>query len=243
MATRTKRAQTPRETDLYGPLRDYLVAQGYTVQAEVNHCDVTARKGDDLIVIELKLQFGVDLLVQATDRRKISDSVYVAIPRPSQLGPRWRGIKRLLRRLELGLIFVSLDGLHPEVQIVFHPAPYRTRKLKKARRAVIREMDRRSGDYNQGGSTKRKLVTAYRENAIHIACCLEKHGQLSPRRLRALGTGPKTLSILHANFYGWFERVEKGIYTLTAQGRADLSDYSVLAAHYRAQTDTPLQKS
>ena len=40
-----KRQHTPpRETDLYGPIHNYLEAQGYTVRAEVNHCDVTARK-------------------------------------------------------------------------------------------------------------------------------------------------------------------------------------------------------
>ena len=55
------------ETDLYGPIRDYLVANGYAVQAEVKHCDVTARKGDDLIVVEMKLRCSLDLLIQALE--------------------------------------------------------------------------------------------------------------------------------------------------------------------------------
>ena len=37
------------ETDLYGPIRDYLVTLGYDVQGEVKGCDIAARKGDDLI--------------------------------------------------------------------------------------------------------------------------------------------------------------------------------------------------
>jgi hypothetical protein len=38
-----------RESDLYAPVRDFLAAQGYTVRAEVKHCDVVAvrpRLGD-----------------------------------------------------------------------------------------------------------------------------------------------------------------------------------------------------
>lgn len=226
-----------RETDLYGPLRDYLVSNGYDVRSEVQHCDITARKGDDLIVVELKRQISIDLLVQATERHRITDSVYVAVPRPAS-GKRMRGVKRLLRRLELGLIFVSFGARKPRVEVVFHPAPYRRRKLNRARRAVIEEMDRRSGDYNQGGSAGRKLVTAYRENAIHIACCLERLGTGKPRELRALGTGEKTLSILSRNVYGWFERVGFGVYTLTDRGRRELEHFPAVASEYRARVAT-----
>ena len=228
-----------RETDMYGSIQDYLVAQGYTVRAEVNHCDITARKGDDLIIIELKLRFSIDLLVQAIDRQQITDSVYVALPGPIDMRrrSRWQEIKRLLRRLELGLIVVTFDREEPRVEVVFHPLPYQHRKLKRRRRAVLQEMADRTGNYNQGGSTRKKLVTAYRENVIYIACCLEKLGPLTPKHLRALGTGPKTLSILSSNFYGWFERVDRGIYAITPHGRAELDAYPDLAAQYRNRLD------
>ncbi len=42
---RNKNAKTPPnllEKDLYGPMRDFLVGQGYTVRGEVKHCDITA---------------------------------------------------------------------------------------------------------------------------------------------------------------------------------------------------------
>ena len=40
-------------------------------------------------------------------------------------------------------------------------------------------------------------MTAYRENAIFIACCLEKEGVLSATELKGLGTGDKpTLSYI-----------------------------------------------
>ncbi|MDQ1256332.1 MAG: hypothetical protein QG656_928 [Candidatus Hydrogenedentes bacterium] len=237
MAKRTAKESPRRETDLFGPVHDYLEAQGYTVRAEVNGCDVTARKGDDLIVIELKLHFGIDLLIQATERQRISDSVYVAIPAPDDMGRsrKWRGVKRLLRQLELGLILVFLDGPKPRIEVLFHPLPYQRQKRTKTRRAVIKEMEQRSGNYNQGGSSGRKLVTAYRENAVFVACCLERLGPSAPKALRDLGTGPKTTTILSSNFYGWFDRVEHGVYALTAQGRQALDEYPVLANQYREQ--------
>lgn len=228
-----------RETDLYGPVHDYLVAHGYTVRSEVEHCDITAQKDEDLIVIELKRQFGVDLLYQATERQRISDSVYVAVPAPARMGrdSHWRGMQRVLRQLELGLILVFLDRRGSRVEVVFHPAPYQRQKRSKRRRAVLHEMAQRSGDYNQGGSTGRKLMTAYREHALHIACCLDRFGPLSPKQLRNLGTGPKTTSILYSNFYEWFERVGRGVYAVSARGVAALGEYPVLAARCRDELE------
>jgi hypothetical protein len=203
----------------------------------VMDCDVTASRGDELVVIEMKRAFCTALLVQATKRQRLTDSVYIALPRPKQT-PHWRGIRRLLRRLELGLIFVSFGRRRkPRVEVVFHPVPYQRQKRKAAKRAVLAEMEGRSGDFNCGGSTRRKIVTAYRENAIQIACYLDAMGPLSPRQLRALGTGPKTLSILYSNFYGWFERVDRGIYALRSQGREQLGEFGELAGQYRENAE------
>lgn len=228
-----------KETDLYKPIHDYLVKLGYTVQAEVNHCDIIARKGDDLIVIELKTRFGLDLLIQAAQRQSITESVYVALPGPLEMGKksRWPQKKRLLRQLELGLILVHVSVGDPWVEIAFHPLPYQRRKIKKKKRAVLNEMSKRTGSYNQGGSTRKKLVTAYRENAIFIACCLDKFGTMTPAQLRALKTGPKTLSILSSDFYGWFQRVERGVYALSAQGKIDLKGYPELKQRYSGQLE------
>jgi hypothetical protein len=140
----------------------------------------------------------------------------------------------LLKRLELGLILVSFDGRRPAVEVVFHPLPFHRKKRGRDRRAVLKEMASRSYDFNEGGSTRRKLVTAYRENAVQIACYLDLLGPLSPRRLRALGTGPKTQSILYGNFYGWFDRIGPGLYTLRPQGRQEVAGYPKLVKRYRA---------
>ncbi len=225
------------ESDLADPLCRFLEAQGYTVRSEVNDCDIAALKGEELLIVELKKALTLALLVQAAKRQRLTDCVYVAIPRPSN---RWkwnaqnRGVQHLLRRLEIGLIFVSLDPERPPVEVVFPPKPLVRRKRAAPRRAVLHEIANRTGDFNTAGSSRRKLVTAYRENAIQIACLLQVKGDLSPKALRALGTGPKTLSILYDNVYGWFERLERGKYRLTAHGRRDLECFPQLARHYTA---------
>jgi hypothetical protein len=230
-----------RETDLYPPLRDYLSTQGYAVRGEVRGCDLTASQGDELIAIELKRQFNTQLLIQAARRQRAADSVYVAVPRPrpGESRARWRGIRHLLRRLELGLIFVACHSSSRPVEIVFHPLPFRRKRNAEARRAILREIAGRSGDYNLGGSTACQVITAYRENCIFIATCLAELGPLAPRELRALGTGPKTLSILGSNFYDWFERIAHGVYGLKERGRTALAGYPELVKHFRQRLGAP----
>jgi hypothetical protein len=226
------------ETELYRPVCDFLQTQGYTVRGEVAHCDLVAVKGEELIVVELKRHLSVELLTQAIERQALTESVYVAIPRPANKG-RWLaregGTLKLLRRLELGLLFVALTGRAPQVEIIQQPLPHERRRRPRGTRALLEEFHRRSGDYNPGGSTRRKLITAYRENAIQIACLLAEHGPLTPRALRTLETGPKTLAILSRNVYGWFARVTRGTYSLTDQGRTELTQYPGLVARFRAQ--------
>ena len=217
------------ETELYAPVKQYLEGHGYTVRGEVLGCDLVAsRDDDDLIVVELKTSANMQLLVQATDRQRITDSVYVAVPAPKRANRRWRGVLRVLRMLELGLLIVHFGPAGPRTELVFDPGPYERQKRKRRRRAVIREIAQRSGDHNVGGSNRRPLVTGYRENAIQIACYLLHSGPTSPRALRARGTCAKTGPILSANHYGWFKRVERGVYALTDQGRADLDLYPEL---------------
>lgn len=220
------------ETDLYAPVAEFLTSQGYTVRSEVEHCDITAVRGDELVVIELKRGFSLELLIQATRRQRITEAVYIALPRPRH-SRRWIGLKHLLRRLELGLILVSVNGHKPRVEVAFHPLPFARRRQRRARQAVLREIAHRSGDFNTGGSSRRKLVTAYREQALHIACCLEQHGPMTAVQLRALGATPKTYSILYGNVYGWFTRVAPATYDLTTQGRAELQQYPEVVGKWR----------
>lgn len=216
------------ETDLYAPVRDFLVAQGYKVQAEVDDCDVVATLGEQLLIVELKLSFNATLLVQATDRQRLSDMVYVALPRPSsrEWRQRWPGYQHLLRRLELGLMLVSFSTNSPLLEIVFDPQPFRRRRQNKRRQHLLTEVAGRSQAYNQGGSSRRKLMTAYREAALVIAQYLATaKGALSPKALRDLGASLKSGRILYENHYGWFKRIDQGLYTISDAGRQALVEY------------------
>ena len=227
------------ETELSAPVKAYLESHGYQVNCEVKDCDIVATRGDDLIIVELKMSVNLTLLVQATKRQSISDSVYVAVPAPTKRNRQWRGTLTVLKRLEVGLLLVEEGAMGMVVSKQFDPLPYQRKKNTRSRRALLTEVADRSGDYNVGGSTKTTLMTAYRENAILIACCLSKLGPSSPKSLRNLGTGGKTTSILSANHYGWFQRVEKGVYELTDQGdfesRSFKQIYKQAKAHLKAR--------
>ena len=233
-----------KESDLYGPVRDYLAKQGYRVNAEVKDCDITAIRGDELVVVELKTSFNATLLIQATDRQRMADAVYIALPHPRDKKRlrNWNGMCHLLKRLELGLLLVHFLRSGPRVEVAFHPTPWTVRRQHTKRKAIIREIHDRSGEYNVGGTNREKRVTAYRETAIHIACCLEKYGELSPSTLVRLGTGARTQGILSKNFYGWFERVEKGVYRLHTAGKDALREYPQIASFFQKKLQETLNE-
>ena len=65
-----------------------------------------------------------------------------------------------------------------------------------------------------GGSTRQPIMTAYRQQALACAAALS----VAPARPRDLkGDLPAAPKILLRNVYGWFVRVERGIYALSEQ--------------------------
>lgn len=221
-----------KETELYQPVKDLFESMGYEVFGEVNDIDVVAVKEDKKIVVELKTTFSMKLILQGVKRQKIYEDVYVAIPFPkfkSKFSKDFKDKEYLLRRLELGLIFVSSGELNTYAQIVLDPKPYnmnnsRSRNGKK-RNMIERELSNRHGDNNVGG-TKGKLVTVYREKALLLASYLRETGEMTTKKLRELSGNEKTTNILNKNYYGWFERAEKGIYKLSDKGRSELEHYN-----------------
>ncbi len=238
-----KRAERPtlNETDLYAPVRELFARQGFNVRGEVVGCDLAAVRDGELVVVELKTAFNTALLIQATDRQRAADAVYVALPRPegSLRSARWKGILHLLRRLELGLIFVSAAKTRTpspaHAEVILEPGSPTARRHARKRTSILRETANRSADHNVGGSVRTPLVTAYREQALHIACCLALRGDLSPREARALGTGDRTPAILSRNVYGWFERIARGVYRLTPEGHSAIAMFAKVAAPYLAE--------
>jgi hypothetical protein len=112
------------------------------------------------------------------------------------------------------------------VEAVLDPLPYAPRRNKRRIGRLLGEFARRSGDPNAGGSTGRvKLVTAYRQEALRLASVLQARGAQKPAVLRADAEAPNAGRILRDDVYGWFERVERGIYALTPAGVQALTAY------------------
>jgi hypothetical protein len=216
-----------KETDLYAPIKQMLEGQGYTVKAEIGAADVVAVRGDeDPLIVELKTGFSLSLYHQAIARQSITDCVYMAVP---------RGIGRLFakalsentalcRRLGLGLITVRLTDSFVEIHA--DPAPYKPRQSKPRKARMLREFDKRVGDPNNGGATRRGLVTAYRQDALKCLCVLSNEGSLKAAQIAKLSGVPRARPIMADDHYGWFERVSVGIYDLTPKGVAAVEDYA-----------------
>lgn len=232
------------EVDLYRPIQNYFIQREYEVYGEVNHCDLIAVKENELIIVELKLNLSVELLIQATKRQRLSENVYIAIPKPnySLHSKKWKNILYLIRRLELGLIIVTFQKSKGQVDIKITPSHFDRKKSMQMSRnekeRLLNEIKGRNGDHNIGGSNKTKIMTAYKESCIHIACCLERFGPLSPKALRTIGTGNKTLSILNKNYYGWFTRIKRGTYSISEVGKKEVKEYPQLVYYYSELIDS-----
>jgi hypothetical protein len=219
-----------READLYPIVKSYLERQGYLVKAEVGYCDAVAVRGKEPpVAIELKLRFSLDLVYQGIARQRAFNSVYVVAPiKPAAANNKnRRNILNLCSRLGLGLLAVDpSSGAVKALVDSSDPGSYKPRRRNAEAAKLLAEFERRVGDPNIGGTSGAKRVTAYRQDALRLA--------------RAIASGPNSLgdirdktginragTILRANHYGWFERVDRGIYRLTQIGVNSLSEAEV----------------
>ena len=214
-----------RETDLYPPLKAHFEAKGLTVKAEIGAADLVAMGGPEPVIVEMKLGFSLTLYHQAIARLTLSSLVYVAVKRPegAQARRMLADNSALCRRLGLGLLTVrARDGF---VEVVLEPGAPLPRRAPKKRARLMAEFDRRLGDPNSGGATRHGLVTGYRQDALRCAVYLAEYGAARGAAV-ARDTGVRVATrIMADNHYGWFERVEKGVYGLTAAGRRGLADW------------------
>lgn len=171
-----------------------------------------------LVICELKQRFNLELVLQGVDRAAACDEVWLA----ARVSARGAGresdarFRNLCRRLGFGLLGVPDRG---EVEIIVSPEAPQPRREPKRRSRLIAEHRKRRGDPALGGSTRVPLMTAYRQQALLCAAAM----MAGPQRRRDLAaTVPEAPKILQHNVYGWFDRLERGIYTLTDQGRAAL---------------------
>lgn len=218
-----------KETDLYLPVKNLFENLGYKVNAEVKNIDIIATKDNDLIITELKTSFNLKLILQAVERQKISNKVYVAIPRPKNYKPYTKSFKEkenLLHRLKIGLILVAVDAKKPYAQIIFDPITFNQSNIlnTKRKKLVLNELSQRNSNNNIGGS-KGKCITAYREKALAIVNELKDQDSMSVKDLRIATGYEKVQTILYNNYYGWFERVKHGVYKLSNKGYKAYYEY------------------
>ena len=230
-----------KETELYAPIKLYLESQGYEVRGEVKHCDLVAVRADEeVVIVELKRTFGIPLLLQGIERLRHTDRVYVAFEKSTTgrapQGASWDELVELCRRIGLGLLTVRFfQRKKPTVELLCDPKPYMPRKSAKRTAGLLTEFHERSADYNIGGSTRRKLVTAYREKALRCALALRDHGPLPTSRIRELTGNPKVTALMQHNYYNWFARVSRGVYTVTPAGISGLEEYAHVIHGYRQE--------
>lgn len=217
------------ERDLFGPVKEYFEKQGYICDGEVEDIDLYMEKGEEHVAVELKVDLDFKALRQAALRQKYVETVYIAIFKPKSLrNTAYRDKLYLLKRLGIGLLLVSKKSL--EVQVANEPlvtelSVYQKQNRNKKKKLTA-EFSKRRTKNNVGGVRGEKLISAYREDALLVLdACAELGGEVKGREVRKLCNVEKTAAILRADYYGWFEKIETGVYRVTDAGYAALEEF------------------
>src|SRR5262249_36095874 len=94
------------------------------------------------------------------------------------------------------------------------------RRNPRRRSRLVEEHRRRNGDPTMGGGSRAPIMTAYRQRALACAAAMSD-GPKRPRDLKQ--HAPDAARMLLSNVYGWFLRVERGLYGITPDGVAALA--------------------
>ena len=218
-----------KEIDLYNPVKQFLESQGYEVKGEIREADVVAVRGaEDPVVVELKLAFNLDVLLQAVNRLSISSVVYIGIPSSCRaFRKRRHRIIKLLRMLGIGLIMILINSKRSRVEVVLDPGEYHPRIHPKRRGQLLGEFERRRGDTIPGGSGRRQaMMTAYRQKAIRIGQYLTENGPTKASIIAHAIEESGVRTILYRNVYGWFDRLGEGVYRISPRGTTDLATWT-----------------
>lgn len=217
------------ESDLYAPVKRFLEDLGFQAKGEVGKCDVLAMRGELCVAVELKAEFGLRLVYQGIDRQALVDLVWLCVAEPegrreaASWKRRIRDAARLCRMLGLGLM--SVRG--GRVTVHADPGPYKPRRLPAKAARLVAEFKARRGDHTPGGSTRRPVVTAYREGALRCADVMAARGSpMKVAEIRSLAGVERAGAILLRNVYGWFVRTGHGSYGLSAEGHEALRRFA-----------------
>ncbi|REE55475.1 hypothetical protein A8990_16721 [Paenibacillus taihuensis] len=234
------------ETELYKPIKSYFEKQGYEVKGEIMHCDLVAihPHTEETIVVEMKKTFNLALLLQGIERLRLGGNVILAVERNRKKGgshnQRFGDLAELCRMLGIGLMTVTFfKTKEPTLEMLCEPGDPPVRGQRRTRQAkLLTEFRERSGDYNTGGSTGRKLMTAYREKALRTAWAIREHGHLSPSQIKKLTDVANVSQIVRDDYYGWFTRIQRGLYGLKPEGVAALAAHEEIVEAWRKKRET-----
>lgn len=222
-----------KETELYEPVKTYFEGLGYQVKGEVGAADLVAlplapTPDDEPIIVELKTGFTLSLFHQAISRQFMSDQVYIAVPRKRGKAA-FRAIRKnkmLCRRLGIGLITVRVEDARVDVHC--EPAPFTPRKQKAKKAKLVAEFESRHGDPNPGGMTRESLMTSYRQGALRCAKVLFDEGACKASYVAKMAGFEKAQRLMASNHYGWFEKIDRGIYGLSPEGAKALEEHATM---------------
>lgn len=205
-----------KETDLFIPVRKLLMGLGYDVQGEIGAADVFAKKEEELLIVELKLQITLKLIYQAIERQKITRNVYIAVPASIyknhlKQNPQFHDLIKLLK---LGLITVK-D--HEAFILIASDSSYVIKHKPTRKRMMEKEFLKRDQHLTLGG-TKEKRMTYYRESVLEVAKALYTLKEATTITLKAYTQIAKTSDILADNYDQLFLKKEKGLYVLSPLG-------------------------
>lgn len=183
-------------------------------------------EGAEPVIVELKTSFTLSLFHQAIARQSMSDQVYVAVPhKPGKVGLRAvRKNKMLARRLGLGLIIVHITT--GRVVVHCEPAPFTPRKIKKRKEKLLSEFESRHGDPNAGGMVSSGMMTSYRQGALRCAKVLHDEGACKASYVAKMAGFEKARNLMASNHYGWFEKIDRGVYGITPAGAEALNEHT-----------------
>jgi hypothetical protein len=233
-----------KEEELYPPIKRYYEERGFAVKSEVLHCDLVAihPERNETVIVEMKKTFNLALLLQGIERLRLHADVVLAVERNRKksgaVNQRFGDLTELCRMLGLGLMTVTFYKTKaPVIEMLCEPGdpPIRGAKHRKRDRLLM-EFKERSGDYNVGGSTGRKLVTAYREKALRCAYVLRERGPSAPKDVAAATGFSRSGQLMRENHYGWFRRLERGKYVLEPQGADSLAKYEDVLERWISET-------
>jgi hypothetical protein len=119
-----------KESDLYAPVRDWLVARGYEVHVELFGHDIVAMKDGQATVVELKLGATLGLMNQLANAAKWANVVIGAVatePRSTNA----------FRYYGFGLLQVDAETGKVRQRVHAKPQPYHWHKRQAYRLKVI----------------------------------------------------------------------------------------------------------